>query len=65
MRRNGAIRGEEALGVPGRLEPLHPSFPLAGRLVRILGAVIQIPVLPMFHTGQDLAQGHCQLNGNI
>jgi hypothetical protein len=26
--------------------------------VRDLGAVIQIPVLPMFHAGQNLAQGH-------
>ena len=44
--RNRTIRGKEALRGPGRLESLHPSLPLAGGLVGILRAVVQIPVLP-------------------
>src|SRR5262245_57117582 len=40
-----------------RLEPAHPPLSLASRLMRILGSVVQIPVLSMFHTGQNLAQG--------
>jgi hypothetical protein len=54
------IRGEEALRVPWRLEPLHAPFPLAGGLMGVLRAVIQIPMLPMFHVWQDL-----QLGGSI
>jgi hypothetical protein len=30
---------------------------MTGRLVRTLCAVIQIPVLSVFHAGQDFAQG--------
>jgi hypothetical protein len=37
---NGTIRGQEALGVPGGLEPLHPPFPLARGLMGVLSAVI-------------------------
>jgi hypothetical protein len=36
---------------------LPVSLSLAGRLVGILGAIVQIAVLPMFHTGQDLPLG--------
>jgi hypothetical protein len=32
-------------------------FPLACGLVRVLGAVVHIPVLPMVRTGQDLPLG--------
>jgi hypothetical protein len=32
------------LGVPGGFEPLHPSLPLARRLVGVLGAAIEIGV---------------------
>jgi hypothetical protein len=53
--RNRPIRGQEALGVTRRLETLHPPFSLAGRLVGILGTIVQIPVLPMCHTGQEFA----------
>jgi hypothetical protein len=57
VRGDGAIREEKTLGVSRGLESPHAALSLAGRLVRILGAVVQIPVLPMFHTGQDLAPG--------
>jgi hypothetical protein len=39
---DGAIGGEEPLGVPGRLKPLQAPFPLTGGLMRILGAVIEL-----------------------
>jgi hypothetical protein len=57
VRENGTIGGEEALGVPGQLETLHPSFPLARRLVRVLGAIIEVSVPAMFHAGQYLPLG--------
>jgi hypothetical protein len=47
---DGTIRGEEALGLSGGLKPLHPPLPLARGLMRILGTVVQIAMLPMFHT---------------
>ena len=47
------IRGEEAWRMPGRLAPLHAPLPLAGRLVRVLCAVVEIAVLSMFHPRQD------------
>jgi hypothetical protein len=31
---NGAIRGEEALRMPGGFKPMHPSLPLAEELLR-------------------------------
>jgi len=40
----------------GGLESHHAPLSLAGRLVRILGTVVEIPVLAVFHTGQDFAQ---------
>jgi hypothetical protein len=42
---------EEALGVACRLEAPHDPLALARRLVGILRPVIEVPVLPMFHTG--------------
>jgi hypothetical protein len=65
--RDGAIRREEALGMPRGLEALHPLFPLARRLVGVFGAVVEVAVLPMFDTGEDLALGRTvapQLVGN-
>jgi hypothetical protein len=49
---NGPIGGEEALGVPWRLEPLHAQFPLAHGLVGIFGALVQVPVLAVLDAGQ-------------
>jgi hypothetical protein len=37
--RDGTIRGEKPLGVPWRLEPLHPSLPLACGLMRVFWAL--------------------------
>jgi hypothetical protein len=52
VRCDGTIGREEALGVSWRFEPLPAPFPLAGGLVRILGAVIKIAMLAMFHRGE-------------
>src|SRR5215211_2232392 len=51
---NGTIRGEESLGVPRGFEGLHPPLPLPGGLVRILRAVIEVPVLAVLHPRQQL-----------
>jgi hypothetical protein len=45
---DGLIRRKESLGLPGRFKPLHPPFPLACRLVRVLRAIIQIAMLPVW-----------------
>lgn len=57
MRGDGAIRGEKTLCVSRGLESPHAALARAGRLVRSLGVVVQIPALPMFPTGQDRAHG--------
>ena len=49
------IAGEEPLRMSWRLEALHAPLPLAGRLMRVLSAIVRIPVLPVCHTGQHLA----------
>jgi hypothetical protein len=54
---HGAIRGEEVLRVPGGFKPLYPSLPVAGRLMRVLRAVIEVAVLAMFHARQNLPLG--------
>src|SRR5688572_22996877 len=53
------ISGKESLGVCGGLEPVHVSLSLASRLMRILCAVVEIPMLAMFHAGKNLALGGC------
>ena len=45
------------MSLSGGLEPLHTSLPLAGGLVRVLRAVFEVPVLPMFHPRKDFALG--------
>ena len=52
-----AIGGEKPLRLARGFEPLHALLPLPGGLVRILRAIIEIPVLTMFHPWQDLALG--------
>ena len=37
------------------MKPLHAPLPLARRLGRVLGPVVQVAVLAMLHPGQDLA----------
>ncbi len=54
---NGTIGGKEALGVSRCVKPLHPALPLTGGLVRVLGAIIEVPMPAMFHAGQDLPRG--------
>ena len=41
----------------GRREPPHSPFPLTGGLMGVFGAIIEIAVLPMLHTGEDLPFG--------
>jgi hypothetical protein len=53
----GAMGGEKALGLPGRLEALHVALPLSCGPVRVLGAVVEIPALAMLDPGQDLLLG--------
>ena len=55
--RDGPIRSEETLGVAGALKPLHAPLPLTYRLVRVLRAIIEIPVLAMFHLRQAFSLG--------
>ena len=47
------VGGEETLCLPRRLEALHLSFASSGRLVRILGSVIQALVLSVLSAGRD------------
>ena len=54
---DGAMGREEALGVARRLKPLHASLALARGVVGVLGAMIERPVLAMFHSGKKLALG--------
>jgi hypothetical protein len=49
-------RLQEVLGVLGRLEPLQAALPSSGRLVRVLGPVIQPLVLPVFDVRQEFPQ---------
>jgi hypothetical protein len=49
---DGTIGRKKALGVSWGFEPAHASFPLPGRLVGILGAIVEISVLPVLDSGQ-------------
>jgi hypothetical protein len=55
--RDGAIGGEKALGLPGRLEALHVALPLPCGPMRVLGAVVEIAALAMLDAGQDRLLG--------
>jgi hypothetical protein len=57
MRRDRAIGGEEALGMPWRFEAWHAPLPLTHVLVRLLGTVIPLAVLTMFDARQALPFG--------
>jgi hypothetical protein len=54
---DGTISREEPLSVARWFEPLHALLSLTRGLVRILRTVVQIPMLTMFHPGEDLALG--------
>ena len=51
------VGGEEPLRLTGRFELLHLPLSAAGRLVRILRAVVQSLVLAMLDAGHDLSFG--------
>ena len=52
---NRTIGGEESLGMPWRLEPLHPPLALACGLVGIFCTVVEVAVLPVFYARQAFA----------
>ena len=54
---DGTRRGEEALSLSWRFEPLHPALSLAGGLMGVFRALVQIPMLAMLHSRQELALG--------
>ncbi len=54
---NGAMSGQELLGLPGRLEPLHAPFALAGRLMRILRTIVEVAVLSVLDVRDDRPLG--------
>ena len=49
MRRDAAKGRQELLGMPHRFKPFHRPFTLSGGLMRVLGAIVQIPRPPMPH----------------
>jgi hypothetical protein len=48
------VGGEEALSLPGRLEPLHLAFSSSGRLVRVFRPIVQPLVLAVLNARHDL-----------
>ena len=52
---NRTIGGEKPLRVSWELEALHVPLPLAGRLVRVLRAVVEVAMLAMFHSGEHFS----------
>src|SRR5262249_22071137 len=55
--RDGTIGSKKTLGLARAFEPLYELLSLAWRLVRVLGTIVEIPILAMFHPWQDLALG--------
>jgi hypothetical protein len=55
--RDGTIGGQKPLGLSWRLEPLHPALSLAGRLMGVCSAVVQVAMLPVLDSWQELALG--------
>ena len=53
--RDEPIGGEESVGMTRRFELLHPPLPLPCGRVRVLCTLIEIPVLTMFDSRQNLA----------
>ena len=51
------VNGEETLRPLGGLEALHDALPSSGRLMAVLGAIVQAFVLPMLDTRHDLSLG--------
>ena len=61
------IRREKSLRVPWGFKPQHASFPLPRGLVRVLDAVVEVPMLAVLDPRQNLPLGrvnrdeHCIL----
>jgi hypothetical protein len=53
MRGDDSVHLDEALGVSGRFEASHPPLALTRGLMGDLGAIVQIPVLPVCDAGHD------------
>ena len=47
VRDHDSMNLDELLSVSGGFVPSHPSFPLTRPLVRVLGSIVQIPMLSM------------------
>jgi hypothetical protein len=56
---NLIVNGEEALGLPGRLEALHDMLASSGGLMTVLRPVVQAAVLPVLHSGHHYSLGSC------
>ena len=54
---DAAEGGQEPLRMPRRFEAFHRPFALSGGLMRVLGAVVQIPRPPVLHRRHELAVG--------
>jgi len=52
---DGTIGGEETLSVAQGLKPLHAPLALTSGLVRVLCTIIEIPVLAMFYSRENLS----------
>ena len=52
---DAAEGGQEPLRMPQRFKTFHRPFALPGALMRILGAVIEIPRPPVLHRRHELA----------
>src|SRR5271163_3404685 len=52
---DAAEGGQESLRMPQRFEAFHRPFALPGGLMRVLGAVVQIPRPPVLHRRHELA----------
>jgi hypothetical protein len=51
---NGTVGRQEALGVTRGFKALHAPLPLTRGLVRVLGAVVEVAVLPVFYARHNL-----------
>ena len=55
VRGDGAKGRQEPLGMPHRFKAFHRPFALSGPLMRVLGAIVEIPRLPVGHRRHELA----------
>ena len=55
VRGDGAKGRQEPLGMPHRFKAFHRPFALSGPLMRVLGAIVEIPRLPVGHRPHELA----------